>query len=156
MSVSQKCLISQPCARSFFYFQEAHKMVREANVKQAAAEKQLKEAQGKVPSHSFCLTLCSLQTLNTSVLSDWRPAGGGLCSENPGVDLYALLPEPPAPPSAAVAGLQSGLVSSRGPHAQQECQRCSTAANGAQPDGCSDEPGGQRGTNTLLRKTVGF
>lgn len=29
-------------------FQEAHKMVREANVKQATAEKQLKEAQGKV------------------------------------------------------------------------------------------------------------
>eukprot|EP00064_Thunnus_orientalis_P003426 superscaffoldBa00000277_g3435 len=28
-------------------FEEAHKMVREANVKQAAAEKQLKEAQGK-------------------------------------------------------------------------------------------------------------
>ena len=28
--------------------QEAHKMVREANVKQAGAEKQLKEAQGKV------------------------------------------------------------------------------------------------------------
>lgn len=38
-------------------------MVREANVKQAAAEKQLKEAQGKVLSHSFCLTLCSLQAL---------------------------------------------------------------------------------------------
>ncbi|KAK7117183.1 hypothetical protein R3I94_022673 [Phoxinus phoxinus] len=29
-------------------FEEAHKMVREANVKQAAAEKQLKEAQGKI------------------------------------------------------------------------------------------------------------
>lgn len=29
-------------------FQEAHKMVREANVKQANAEKQLKEALGKV------------------------------------------------------------------------------------------------------------
>lgn len=28
--------------------QEAHRMVREANVKQAGAEKQLKEAQGKV------------------------------------------------------------------------------------------------------------
>jgi len=28
--------------------QEAHKMVNEANVKQAAAEKQLREAQGKV------------------------------------------------------------------------------------------------------------
>uniref|UniRef100_A0A673JWT0 Guanine nucleotide exchange factor for Rab-3A-like n=1 Tax=Sinocyclocheilus rhinocerous TaxID=307959 RepID=A0A673JWT0_9TELE len=36
-------------------FEEAHKMVREANVKQAAAEKQLKEAQGKVRSHSFCV-----------------------------------------------------------------------------------------------------
>lgn len=41
---------------ALFYFiqvvtlfqQEAHKMVREANVKQAGAEKQLKEAQGKV------------------------------------------------------------------------------------------------------------
>ncbi|KAB0403906.1 hypothetical protein E2I00_016998, partial [Balaenoptera physalus] len=29
-------------------FEEAHKMVREANVKQATAEKQLKEAQGKI------------------------------------------------------------------------------------------------------------
>ncbi|KAM4618631.1 guanine nucleotide exchange factor for Rab-3A isoform 2-T3 [Polymixia lowei] len=29
-------------------FEEAHKMVREANVKQAAAEKQLREAQGKI------------------------------------------------------------------------------------------------------------
>lgn len=28
--------------------QEAHKMVREANMKQAASEKQLKEARGKV------------------------------------------------------------------------------------------------------------
>lgn len=28
--------------------QEAHKMVREANTKQAAAEKQLREARGKV------------------------------------------------------------------------------------------------------------
>lgn len=37
--------------------QEAHKMVHEANVKQAAAEKQLKEAQGKVcevVSLGFC------------------------------------------------------------------------------------------------------
>lgn len=32
----------------FLSQQEAHKMVREANVKRAAAEKQLKEAQGKV------------------------------------------------------------------------------------------------------------
>lgn len=37
--------------------QEAHKMVHEANVKQAGAEKQLKEAQGKVcdvVSLKFC------------------------------------------------------------------------------------------------------
>ncbi|XP_013929573.1 PREDICTED: rab-3A-interacting protein-like [Thamnophis sirtalis] len=33
-------------------FEEAHKMVREANIKQATAEKQLKEAQGKVSSNS--------------------------------------------------------------------------------------------------------
>lgn len=40
------------------FLQEAHKMVKEANVKQAAAEKQLKEAQGKVslfPACLFCL-----------------------------------------------------------------------------------------------------
>ncbi|KAL0155429.1 hypothetical protein M9458_049692, partial [Cirrhinus mrigala] len=73
-----------------------------------------------------------------------RAAGGGLCSENPGVDLYALLPEPPTPSSAAVAGLQPGLVSSRGPHAQQERQRCPTAASGAHADRCCDKPGGQR------------
>jgi hypothetical protein len=35
------------------FFQEAHKMVREANVKQATAEKQLKEAQGKVSFFCF-------------------------------------------------------------------------------------------------------
>nr|4LI0_C Chain C, Guanine nucleotide exchange factor for Rab-3A [Homo sapiens]4LI0_D Chain D, Guanine nucleotide exchange factor for Rab-3A [Homo sapiens]4LI0_E Chain E, Guanine nucleotide exchange factor for Rab-3A [Homo sapiens]4LI0_F Chain F, Guanine nucleotide exchange factor for Rab-3A [Homo sapiens] len=29
-------------------FEEAHKMVREANMKQAASEKQLKEARGKI------------------------------------------------------------------------------------------------------------
>uniref|UniRef100_A0A8C5KGY8 RAB3A interacting protein (rabin3)-like 1 n=1 Tax=Jaculus jaculus TaxID=51337 RepID=A0A8C5KGY8_JACJA len=34
-------------------FEEAHKMVREANVKQAAAEKQLKEAWGKVDTALF-------------------------------------------------------------------------------------------------------
>uniref|UniRef100_A0A3P9PCT3 RAB3A interacting protein like 1 n=1 Tax=Poecilia reticulata TaxID=8081 RepID=A0A3P9PCT3_POERE len=34
-------------------FEEAHKMVREANVKQAGAEKQLKEAQGKMDSVLF-------------------------------------------------------------------------------------------------------
>ncbi|TRY94497.1 hypothetical protein DNTS_003533 [Danionella cerebrum] len=34
-------------------FQEAHKMVHEANLKQATAEKQLKEAQGKVDSVLF-------------------------------------------------------------------------------------------------------
>lgn len=35
-------------------FQEAHKMVREANIKQANAEKQLKEALGKVTTHCTC------------------------------------------------------------------------------------------------------
>lgn len=41
--------------------QEAHKMVREANVKRAAAEKQLKEAQGKVCEAFLALfdSICS-------------------------------------------------------------------------------------------------
>ena len=39
--------------------QEAHKMVREANIKQATAEKQLCEAQGKVTVVSSSSTLSS-------------------------------------------------------------------------------------------------
>lgn len=39
--------------------QEAHKMVREANTKQAASEKQLREARGKVRTAlSVALFLC--------------------------------------------------------------------------------------------------
>ncbi|XP_013884326.1 rab-3A-interacting protein [Austrofundulus limnaeus] len=45
-------------------FQEAHKMVREANVKQANAEKQLKEAQGKID-----VLQAEVQALKTLVLS---------------------------------------------------------------------------------------
>lgn len=41
------------------FSQEAHKMVNEANVKQAGAEKQLKEAQGKV-CDAF-VTLCNIR-----------------------------------------------------------------------------------------------
>lgn len=39
---------SSPRMRTLLSSQEAHKMVREANMKQAASEKQLKEARGKV------------------------------------------------------------------------------------------------------------
>lgn len=39
--------------------QEAHKMVHEANVKQATAEKQLKEAQGKVCDVVSLFLCCS-------------------------------------------------------------------------------------------------
>lgn len=42
--------------------QEAHKMVHEANVKQAAAEKQLKEAQGKVCDIDSLFLYCSSST----------------------------------------------------------------------------------------------
>ncbi|XP_030575723.1 rab-3A-interacting protein isoform X1 [Archocentrus centrarchus] len=45
-------------------FQEAHKMVREANVKQATAEKQLKEALGKID-----VLQAEVQALKTLVLS---------------------------------------------------------------------------------------
>ncbi|XP_059182070.1 rab-3A-interacting protein [Centropristis striata] len=59
-------------------FQEAHKMVREANVKQANAEKQLKEALGKID-----VLQAEVQALKTLVLSsptsplgELPPAGG--------------------------------------------------------------------------------
>uniref|UniRef100_A0A1A8I9R2 RAB3A interacting protein (Rabin3) n=2 Tax=Nothobranchius TaxID=28779 RepID=A0A1A8I9R2_NOTKU len=45
-------------------FQEAHKMVREANIKQATAEKQLKEALGKID-----VLQAEVQALKTLVLS---------------------------------------------------------------------------------------
>uniref|UniRef100_A0A3P8UQL9 RAB3A interacting protein (rabin3) n=1 Tax=Cynoglossus semilaevis TaxID=244447 RepID=A0A3P8UQL9_CYNSE len=61
-------------------FQEAHKMVREANVKQAMAEKQLKEALGKID-----VLQAEVQALKTLVLSsptspvgELPPAGGGV------------------------------------------------------------------------------
>lgn len=54
-------------------FQEAHKMVREANVKQATAEKQLKEAQGKV---SLRLQLWSRKAAVITVSRvPWQPSG---------------------------------------------------------------------------------
>ncbi|AWO98292.1 putative rab-3A-interacting protein [Scophthalmus maximus] len=60
-------------------FQEAHKMVREANVKQANAEKQLKEALGKID-----VLQAEVQALKTLVLSsptspvgELPSAGGG-------------------------------------------------------------------------------
>ncbi|XP_008313482.1 rab-3A-interacting protein isoform X2 [Cynoglossus semilaevis] len=59
---------------------EAHKMVREANVKQAMAEKQLKEALGKID-----VLQAEVQALKTLVLSsptspvgELPPAGGGV------------------------------------------------------------------------------
>ncbi|KAG2459927.1 RAB3I protein, partial [Polypterus senegalus] len=45
-------------------FEEAHKMVREANIKQATAEKQLKEAHGKID-----MLLAEVAALKTLVLS---------------------------------------------------------------------------------------
>lgn len=68
-------------------------MVREANVKQANAEKQLKEALGKVrPHHSTSDQTVYLLTLRISVFSsDRRPPGGGSGSE----DSRALLPDLP-------------------------------------------------------------
>ncbi|XP_068937391.1 rab-3A-interacting protein isoform X2 [Petaurus breviceps papuanus] len=49
-------------------FEEAHKMVREANIKQATAEKQLKEAQGKID-----VLQAEVAALKTLVLSSTSP-----------------------------------------------------------------------------------
>ncbi|XP_030070546.1 rab-3A-interacting protein isoform X2 [Microcaecilia unicolor] len=59
-------------------FEEAHKMVREANVKQAAAEKQLKEAQGKIDvlqAEVAALKTLVLSTSPTSPTNELQPGG---------------------------------------------------------------------------------
>ncbi|XP_005750947.1 rab-3A-interacting protein isoform X3 [Maylandia zebra] len=60
-------------------FQEAHKMVREANVKQANAEKQLKEALGKID-----VLQAEVQALKTLVLSSPTSPVGELPSVGTG------------------------------------------------------------------------
>ncbi|TNN54739.1 Rab-3A-interacting protein [Liparis tanakae] len=59
-------------------FQEAHKMVREANVKQANAEKQLKEALGKID-----VLQAEVQALKTLVLSSPTSPLGELPPKTP-------------------------------------------------------------------------
>lgn len=57
-------------------FEEAHKMVREANVKQATAEKQLKEAQGKIDvlqAEVAALKTLVLSTSPTSPTKEIQP-----------------------------------------------------------------------------------
>nr|XP_033807812.1 rab-3A-interacting protein [Geotrypetes seraphini]XP_033807813.1 rab-3A-interacting protein [Geotrypetes seraphini]XP_033807814.1 rab-3A-interacting protein [Geotrypetes seraphini]XP_033807815.1 rab-3A-interacting protein [Geotrypetes seraphini] len=59
-------------------FEEAHKMVREANVKQATAEKQLKEAQGKIDvlqAEVAALKTLVLSTSPTSPTNELQPGG---------------------------------------------------------------------------------
>ncbi|XP_018109780.1 RAB3A interacting protein S homeolog isoform X2 [Xenopus laevis] len=59
-------------------FEEAHKMVREANLKQAAAEKQLKEAQGKIDvlqAEVAALKTLVLSTSPTSPTKELQPGG---------------------------------------------------------------------------------
>ncbi len=62
------CVCVCVCFVFVFFFQEAHKMVREANVKQANAEKQLKEALGKVTAlntHVCTLLMFVVSNVNT-------------------------------------------------------------------------------------------
>ncbi|KAM6090675.1 rab-3A-interacting protein isoform 3-T3 [Theristicus caerulescens] len=59
-------------------FEEAHKMVKEANVKQAAAEKQLKEAQGKIDvlqAEVAALKTLVLSTSPTSPTKEFQSTG---------------------------------------------------------------------------------
>lgn len=87
-------------------------MVNEANVKQAGAEKQLKEAQGKVSEFSF-LSLQHHEGFKDSLapffilhydfsVSDRCPPSRGDSTQNSGVDLDTLFTKPPAPSTAAV------------------------------------------------------
>ncbi|KAG8439671.1 hypothetical protein GDO86_005737 [Hymenochirus boettgeri] len=59
-------------------FEEAHKMVREANTKQAVSEKQLKEAQGKIDvlqAEVAALKTLVLSTSPTSPTKELQPGG---------------------------------------------------------------------------------
>ncbi|XP_010901489.1 guanine nucleotide exchange factor for Rab-3A isoform X3 [Esox lucius] len=61
-------------------FEEAHRMVREANVKQAAAEKQLKEAQGKIDVLQAEVTALKTLVLTSTPSSPNRQAHPQLLS----------------------------------------------------------------------------
>ncbi|XP_066490765.1 rab-3A-interacting protein isoform X4 [Tiliqua scincoides] len=58
-------------------FEEAHKMVREANVKQATAEKQLKEAQGKIDVLQAEVAALKTLVLSTSPTSPTKELQSG-------------------------------------------------------------------------------
>lgn len=98
-------------------------MVHEANVKRAASEKQLKEAQGKVPEaflgkFHFLLPLIHVFFYAPPPwLPDRCPASRSDGAQDSGVDLDALFSEPPASPSAAAFGQQGRL---QAPQPQQE------------------------------------
>ncbi|XP_070848645.1 rab-3A-interacting protein isoform X2 [Chaetodon trifascialis] len=94
-------------------FQEAHKMVREANVKQATAEKQLKEALGKID-----VLQAEVQALKTLVLSSPTSPLGEL------------------PPAGAVGG---GVKTPfRKGHSRNKST--SSAVLGSQPDPSATQP----------------
>ncbi|XP_076578312.1 rab-3A-interacting protein isoform X1 [Chaetodon auriga] len=94
-------------------FQEAHKMVREANVKQATAEKQLKEALGKID-----VLQAEVQALKTLVLSSPTSPLGEL------------------PPAGAVGG---GVKTPfRKGHSRNKST--SSAVLGTQPDPSATQP----------------
>lgn len=94
-------------------FQEAHKMVREANVKQANAEKQLKEALGKID-----VLQAEVQALKTLVLSSPTSPLGEL------------------PPAGAVGG---GVKTPfRKGHSRNKST--SSAVLGSQPDPSATQP----------------
>uniref|UniRef100_A0A673AKG9 GDP/GTP exchange factor Sec2 N-terminal domain-containing protein n=1 Tax=Sphaeramia orbicularis TaxID=375764 RepID=A0A673AKG9_9TELE len=92
-------------------FQEAHKMVREANVKQANAEKQLKEALGKID-----VLQAEVQALKTLVLSSPTSPVGEL-------------------PSAGSSGVKTPF---RKGHSRNKST--SSAIMGTQPDPSATQP----------------
>lgn len=66
----ERCIVG---LTSRAFLQEAHKMVREANIKQSTAEKQLKEALNKVRTELF--TTVFYTTVSTRLLPSWRWSG---------------------------------------------------------------------------------
>ncbi|KAK0143684.1 Rab-3A-interacting protein [Merluccius polli] len=91
-------------------FQEAHKMVREANVKQATAEKQLKEALGKID-----VLQAEVLALKTLVLSS-----------------------PTSPVAELPGGAAAAKTPFRKGHGRNKST--SSAVQGSQPEACATQP----------------
>ncbi|XP_057692625.1 guanine nucleotide exchange factor for Rab-3A isoform X2 [Corythoichthys intestinalis] len=96
-------------------FEEAHRMVREANVKQAGAEKQLKEAQGKIDVLQTEVTVLKSLVLTSTPASPNRqlhpqlqvPVTGQVGGHSRNKSISGGVPSPPGKPETLLSPFKS-------------------------------------------------